>query len=129
MLTELFGSQLETIEAIVVALGTSFVGTGTVALIVKVALGKVTKNMTQKVLLAEQENKITSEQARKSVEAINLAQDGFSNQIIVMQQTIDKLIQNQSSTNKNVQQLLEEYKARDEQIKELIVQEFGDDLE
>jgi ABC-type glycerol-3-phosphate transport system substrate-binding protein len=129
MLTELFGSQLETIEAIVVALGTSFVGTGTVALIVKVALGKVTKNMTQKVLLAEQENKITSEQARKSVEAINLAQDGFSNQIIVMQQTIDKLIQNQSSTNKNVQQLLEEYKARDEQIKELIVQEFGEDLE
>ena len=51
-MTDIFGMQLETIEAIIVALGTSFVGTGTVALIVKVALNKVTKSMTEKVLFA-----------------------------------------------------------------------------
>ena len=128
-MSELFGLQLETVEAIIVALGTSFVGTGTVAMIVKVALGRVTKQMADKVLLAESENKVSAEAAQKSLANIKILEDGLKLQIDQMQSTIDTLINNQTQTNRNVQSLLDEYKVRDEQIKELIVQEFGDDIE
>ena len=128
-MSELFGLQLETVEAIIVALGTSFVGTGTVAMIVKVALGRVTKQMADKVLLAESENKVSAEAAQKSLANIKILEDGLKLQIDQMQSTIDSLINNQTQTNRNVQSLLDEYKVRDEQIKELIVQEFGDDIE
>lgn len=128
-MTELLGLQIEQIEAIIVALGTSFVGTGTVALIVKVALGRVTKRMTEKVLLAEQENKISAERAATTIKALGASEQILKAQIDTLNSEIEKLIQNQTQTNKNVQALLDEYKARDEQIKELIVQEFGEDLE
>lgn len=126
---EQLGLQVETIEAIIVALGTSFVGTGTVALVVKVALGRVTKQMTNKVLLAEQENKITTDTALKSLDSIKVLEDGLKSQIDGLQVIVDDLIKTQTQTNQSVSSLLEEYKARDEQIKELIVQEFGDDIE
>lgn len=126
---EQLGLQLETIEAIIVALGTSFVGTGTVALVVKVALGRVTKRMSEKVLLAEQENKITTNTALKSLESIKILEDGLKGQIDGLQQIVGQLIDSQTQTNQSVSSLLEEYKSRDEQIKELIVQEFGDDIE
>ena len=126
---EQLGLQLETVEAIIVALGTSFVGTGTVALVVKVALGRVTKRMTEKVLLAEQENKITTDTALKSLESIKVLEDGLKSQIDGLQVIVDDLIKTQTQTNQSVASLLEEYKSRDEQIKELIVQEFGDDIE
>jgi TolA-binding protein len=128
-MAELLGLQVEQIEAIIVALGTSFVGTGTVAMIVKVALGRVTKTMTDKVLLAEQENKISAERASQTIKALSASEQILKAQIDTLNGEIEKLIQNQTQTNKNVQALLDEYKARDEQIKELIVQEFGDDLE
>lgn len=128
-MTELFGLQIEQIEAIIVALGTSFVGTGTVAMIVKVALGRVTKNMTNKVLLAEQENKISSDRALQTIQALNASEQILKAQIDTLSSEIDKLVQNQNTTNQSVQALLDEYKQRDEQIKELIVQEFGEDLE
>lgn len=128
-MSEIFGMQLETIEAIIVALGTSFVGTGTVALIVKVALGRVTKTMTEKVLLAEKENKITTKQAQDSLSNIKILEEGLKGQVDELQNTIEKLILNQIETNKSVQSLLDEYKARDEQIKDLIVKEFGEDIE
>jgi uncharacterized membrane protein YhiD involved in acid resistance len=123
---EQLGLQAETIEAIIVALGTSFVGTGTVALIVKVALTKVTNTMREKVKQAELENKISTEQATARIGNIEVLEKGLYEQVNVMQKTIDELIQSQNTTNKNVQALLDEYKARDEQIKDLIVQEFGD---
>jgi len=128
-MTELLGLQAETLEAIIVALGTSFVGTGTVALIVKAALGRVTRTMKAKVLAAEQENKISSQQAKQSIEALTATETILKAQIETLHQEIDKLIQSQNETNKNVQSLIDEYRARDEKIKELIVQEFGDDLE
>ena len=128
-MTELLGLQAETLEAIIVALGTSFVGTGTVALIVKTALGRVTRTMKEKVLAAEQQNKISSKQAKQSIEALTATETILKAQIETLHQEIDKLIQSQNETNKNVQSLIEEYRARDEQIKELIVQEFGDDVE
>jgi len=128
-MTELLGLQAETLEAIIVALGTSFVGTGTVALIVKAALGRVTRTMKAKVLAAEQENKISSKQAKQSIEALTATETILKAQIETLHQEIDKLIQSQNETNKNVQSLIDEYRARDEKIKELIVQEFGDDLE
>jgi uncharacterized membrane-anchored protein YhcB (DUF1043 family) len=126
---EQLGLQLETIEAIIVALGTSFLGTGTVALVVKVALGRVTKQMTNKVLLAEKENKITTNTALKSLESIKVLEDGLKSQIDGLKVIVDDLIKTQTQTNQSVASLLEEYKSRDEQIKELIVQEFGDDIE
>jgi len=128
-MSELFGLQLETVEAIIVALGTSFVGTGTVALIVKSALGRVTKTMKAKVLAAEERNKISSEQAEQTMKALTASETILKAQVDSLKEEIDKLIRSQSQTNRNVQSLLDEYKARDEQIKDLIVQEFGDDLE
>lgn len=128
-MTDIFGLQIETIEAIIVALGTSFVGTGTVAMIVKVALGRVTKKMTDKVLLAEQENKISSERALQTIQALNASEQILKAQIDTLSSEIDKLVQNQNTTNRSVEALLEEYRQRDVQIKELIVQEFGEDLE
>ena len=128
-MTDIFGMQLETIEAIIVALGTSFVGTGTVALIVKVALNKVTKSMTEKVLLAEQQNKISTKSAQQSLDNIKILEDGLRTQIDMMQKTIDRLVDNQTQTNRSMQDLIDEYRARDADIKELIVKEFGDDIE
>lgn len=128
-MSELFGLQLETVEAIIVALGTSFVGTGTVALIVKSALGRVTRTMKAKVLAAEERNKISSEQAEQTIKALTASETILKAQVDSLKEEIDKLIRSQNQTNRNVQSLLDEYKARDEQIKDLIVQEFGDDLE
>jgi len=128
-MSELFGLQLETVEAIIVALGTSFVGTGTVALIVKSALGRVTRTMKAKVLEAEERNKISSAQAEQTMKALTASETILKAQVDSLREEIDKLIRSQNQTNRNVQSLLDEYKARDEQIKDLIVQEFGDDLE
>jgi peptidoglycan hydrolase CwlO-like protein len=128
-MSDLFGLQLETVEAIIVALGTSFVGTGTVALIVKSALGRVTRTMKAKVLEAEERNKISSEQAEQTMKALTASETILKAQVDSLREEIDKLIRSQNQTNRNVQSLLDEYKARDEQIKDLIVQEFGDDLE
>ena len=121
-MSELFGLQLETVEAIIVALGTSFVGTGTVALIVKSALGKVTRTMKAKVLEAEERNKISSQQAEQTMKALTASETILKAQVDTLREEIDKLIRSQNQTNRNVQSLLDEYKARDEQIKDLIVQ-------
>lgn len=128
-MSELLGLQVEQIEAIIVALGTSFVGTGTIALIIKVALGRVTRKMTEKVLLAEQRNELSSQQAEQTLKALSASETILKAQVDSLREEIDKLIRSQNQTNRNVQSLLDEYKARDEQIKDLIVQEFGDDLE
>lgn len=128
-MSELFGLQLETVEAIIVALGTSFVGTGTVALIVKSALGRVTRTMKAKVLEAEERNKISSKQAEQTMKALTASETILKAQVDSLREEIDKLIRSQNQSNRNVQSLLDEYKARDEQIKDLIVKEFGDDIE
>jgi Holliday junction resolvasome RuvABC ATP-dependent DNA helicase subunit len=128
-MTDLIGMQIETIEAIVVALATSFVGTSTVAMIVRVALSRLTKKMQEKVLQAERENKISSEHAKKSLDTLLIFEEGIANQINVMQETINKLIQNQNISNETIKILLDEFKERDEKIKELILIEFGDDDE
>ena len=128
-MSEQFGLQHETVEAIIVALGTSFVGTGTVALIVKSALGRVTRTMKAKVVEAEERNRISSKQAEQTMKALTASETILKAQVDSLREEIDKLIRSQNQTNRNVQSLLDEYKARDEQIKELIVQEFGDDIE
>lgn len=128
-MSELFGLQLETVEAIIVALGTSFVGTGTVALIVKSALGRVTRTMKAKVVEAEERNRISAKQAEQTMKALTASETILKAQVDSLREEIDKLIRSQNQTNRNVQSLLDEYKARDEQIKDLIVQEFGDDIE
>ena len=119
--------QIETIEAIIVALGTSFVGTGTVAVIVRLGLNRLAKNIQQKIVIAEQRNEISTEQAQNALSSLDTFEKGLQQQVTVMQETIDKLIENQKISNESVATLLEEYKARDEQIKQLIIDEFGDD--
>jgi acetyl-CoA carboxylase carboxyltransferase component len=125
-MTDLIGMQLETIEAIIIALATSFVGTGTVAMIVRVALSKLTKKMQDKVLEAEKENKISSEHAKQSLEKLVILEKGLVNQIKVIQDTINDLIQSQNISNETIKVLLDEFKERDENIKQLISDEFGD---
>ena len=123
-MTELFGMQAETLEAIIVALGTSFVGTGTVALIVRVALNRVTKNLKERVVAAESANKISQEQAEQSLASLNIFEEGLQKQVTSMQETIDKLIESQRLSTESISVLLKEYEERDKRIKELIVEEF-----
>jgi cell division protein FtsB len=85
--------------------------------------------MKAKVLEAEERNKISSEQAEQTMKALTASETILKAQVDSLREEIDKLIRSQNQTNRNVQSLLDEYKARDEQIKDLIVQEFGDDLE
>lgn len=63
------------------------------------------------------------------MKALTASETILKAQVDSLREEIDKLIRSQNQTNRNVQSLLDEYKARDEQIKDLIVQEFGDDLE
>lgn len=128
-MTELFGLQVETLEAIIVALGTSFVGTGTVAMIVRLALNRVTKKIQQKIEIAESENKISTENATKALASLEIFEKGVETQIVVMQQTIDKLIESNRVSQESLQSLLEEYKLRDERIKELLNEKLGDEGE
>jgi beta-lactamase regulating signal transducer with metallopeptidase domain len=122
------GSSLETIaneplaqiENIIVALFVSFTGTGTVALVVKTALSKVTKQMTKKVQDAETLNK-------KSIQQIIDLENTLKNQVGDLDKTVKDLIINQTNTNENIKMMLEEYKQRDEQIKDLITKELSDE--
>lgn len=112
---------LAQLENIIVALFVSFTGTGTVALVVKTALSKVTKQMTKKVQDAETLNK-------KSIQQIIDLESTLKNQVGDLDKTVKDLIQNQTNTNENLKMMLEEYKQRDEQIKDLITKEFSDEI-
>jgi hypothetical protein len=120
--------QLDQLESIIVALFASFAGTGTVALIIKIALSKLTKQMTKKVQDAEAQNKISTKQAQDAISSILSFENILKAQVDALDNTVKNLIQNQNITNQNIKLMLDEYKLRDEQIKDLIVQEFGDDI-
>ena len=121
-------AQLDTIEGIIVALMVSFTGTGTIALIGRLAVSKLTKKMTQKVMEAENQNKISTKQAEEAMQSIINFEQVLKGQVDALDKTVQELIANQSITNENIKLLLDEYKARDEQIKDLIVKEFGDEI-
>jgi len=127
-LEETVTAQLDTIEGIIVALMVSFTGTGTIALIGRVAVSRLTKKMTQKVLEAENQNKISTQQAQEAMQSIISFEQVLKGQVDALDKTVQELIANQSMTNDQIKLLLDEYKARDEQIKNLIIKEFGDDL-
>ena len=120
--------QLDTIEGIIVALMVSFTGTGTIALIGRVAIGKLTKKMSQKVLEAENQNKISTQQAQQAMQSIVTFEQVLKGQVDALDETIKGLIENQNITNEQIKLLLDEYKARDQQIKDLIIKEFGDEI-
>lgn len=121
-------AQLDTIEGIIVALMVSFTGTGTIALIGRIAVSRLTKKMTQKVLEAENQNKISTQQAQEAMQSIITFEQVLKGQVDALEETVQSLIANQNITNENIKLLLDEYKARDEQIKDLIVKEFGEDI-
>jgi chromosome segregation ATPase len=125
-MTDLFGLQLETIEAIIVSLSTAFVGTGTVAMIAKVALGRFTKTLADKVKQAESANEISSKNAETTIKVLQASNDVLKGQIDALQTSILKLVESNTYTAEKFQSLMDEYQSRDEKIKQLIVQEFGD---
>lgn len=120
--------QLDQLESIIVALFASFAGTGTIALIIRVAISKLTKQMTNKVTEAEAQNKISTAQAQQAIKSILDFELILKAQVDALDKTVKDLIQNQNITNANIKTMLDEYKQRDEQIKDLIVQEFGEDI-
>jgi hypothetical protein len=128
-LADVWAGQLEAIEGIIIALMVSFTGTGTIALIGRVAISKLTKKMTDKVNAAEVQNKLSTEQAAQAMQSILAFEQILQAQVSTLDKTVQELIQNQNVTNESIIKLLDEYKARDQQIKDLIVKEFGDDLE
>jgi hypothetical protein len=127
-LEDVVNEQLETLEGIIIALMVSFTGTGTIALIGRVAISKLTKSMSQKVLEAEKQNKISTKQAQDAIKSILDFEEILKGQVNALDQTIKGLIENQNITNENIKMMLDEFKARDEQIKDLIIKEFGDEI-
>jgi hypothetical protein len=125
----MLGIQLETIEAIVVALLTSFVGTGTVALIVKMALSGVTKSIIKKIEIAESENAISSELSKSTIINIKQVEEQLFKQILVIQKTVHALVESQQLNSESIKTLIDDFKERDEKIKELLIKEMGDTIE
>jgi hypothetical protein len=125
----MLGIQLETIEAIVVALLTSFVGTGTVALIVKMALSGVTKSIIKKIEIAESENAISSELSKSTIINIKQVEEQLFKQILVIQKTVHGLVESQQLNSESIKTLIDDFKERDEKIKELLIKEMGDTIE
>ena len=128
-MVEQLGLQIETIEAIIVSLVTAFLGTGTVAMIAKVALSNLTKTMASKVKEAEAQNQISSDQASKTISLLNASNEILKAQVDTLQTSINKLVESQVYTADKFQALMDEYKARDEKIKDLIIKEFGEEIE
>jgi hypothetical protein len=128
VLENIIDEQLAQLESIIVALFASFAGTGTVALIIRLALSKLTKQMTKKVTDAEAQNKISTEQAQKAIKSILDFELLLKGQVDALDNTVKNLIQNQNITNENIKMMLDEFKQRDEQIKDLIIKEFGDEI-
>lgn len=127
-LENIIDAQIEQIESIIVALFASFAGTGTIALIIRVAISKLTKQMTKKVTDAEAQNKISTAQAQQAIKSILDFELLLKGQVDALDNTVKALIQNQNITNENIKMMLDEFKQRDEQIKNLITQEFGDEI-
>jgi hypothetical protein len=128
VLENIIDEQLAQLESIIVALFASFAGTGTVALIIRLALSKLTKQMTKKVTDAEAQNKISTEQAQQAIKSILDFELLLKGQVDALDNTVKNLIQNQNITNENIKMMLDEFKQRDEQIKDLIIKEFGDEI-
>jgi hypothetical protein len=127
-LIDVIKEPLAQLENIIVALFVSFTGTGTVAFIVRGALSKLTKQMSKKVTDAEAQNKISIEQSQKSIQQILDFENILKTQVSDLDKTVKDLIQNQNITNENIKMIIEEYKQRDEQIKDLITKEFSDEI-
>lgn len=127
-LPEIVQEQLDQLESIIVALFASFVGTGTVAMIIRIALSRLTKQMTKKVTDAEAQNKLSSKQAQDAIATIVAFETVLKGQVVALESTIIDLIRNQEITNENIKLMLDEYTARDAQVKDLIIKEFGDEL-
>ena len=121
ILTE-FDLQLEQIKAIIMAVIASVVGTGLMGLIIKVALDKLTKELIGKVTKAEENNKISQSQAAAVIAGVELFKGEVFVQIGNLEKTVQTFVQAQSSTNKSVDELLAEFKAREETLKDLLEQ-------
>lgn len=127
-LGNVINEQIAQLENIIVALFVSFTGTGTVALIIKTALSKLTKQMTKKVTDAEAQNKISIEQSQKAIQQMLDFETILQNKVGDLDKTVKDLIQNQNITNQTMNSVIKEYEQRDTQIKDLIAKEFNDEI-
>lgn len=127
-LGNIINEQIAQLENIIVALFVSFTGTGTVALIIRTALSKLTKQMTKKVTDAEAQNKISIEQSQKAIQQMLDFETILQNKVGDLDKTVKDLIQNQNITNETMNNVIKEYEQRDTQIKDLIAKEFNDEI-
>jgi hypothetical protein len=95
--------------------------------------------MTKKVTDAEAQNKISIEQSQKSIQQILDFENILKGKVADLENilktkvgdldnTVKDLIQNQNITNQTMKSVVEEYKQRDTQIKDLIIKEFSDEI-
>lgn len=117
--------QLEQIKAIIVAIVASLVGTGTFGLILKVALDKLFKKSEEELNEAVKANKISQAKADVALVIMNEFRKEVYNQVDRLENTVNKLIANQTVTNKSMEELLEEYRQRDETLSELLKQDLS----
>jgi len=116
--------QLETIKGIVITLITSFIGTGIMGMIAVGAMRKVTKTMTDKVRVAEEDNVISSELAAITIATMQITQDKLLTKVDDMQENFIEFIQATRNTDKNMNELIEDFKARDLAIQTLVTEEL-----
>jgi len=116
--------QLETIKGIVITLITSFIGTGIMGMIAVTAMKKLTKKMTDKVRVAEEENVISKELAGITITAMQMTQDKLLSKVDSMEENFITFIEATKNTDKSVNELITDFKNRDLAIQNLVKEEL-----
>jgi predicted transcriptional regulator len=127
MLEQITSIQIETIEQIIVALVTSFVGTGTIALIVKTTLNNLIKKTIEKITLAEDQNKISTKSAQTQIQGLYDLQTILTSQIDSLNEEIVKMLERNKMTDEQIKNLIDLFNEKNETLKRLIESEFGNE--
>lgn len=113
------------LEALVTAFVTSILGSTVLIGLGKVLIDKAIKKFTEKVRLAEAQNKISSERADQLVTALNVAQTTANAKIDSLQADVRQMHDENAVLHGSVSELLAELRIRDERIGALIEATLG----
>ena len=113
------------LEALVTAFVTSILGSTVLIGLGKVLIDKAIKKFTEKVRLAEAQNKISSERADQLVTALNVAQTTANAKVDELQATVNQMHEENAALHGSVSELLAELRIRDERIGALIEATLG----